>query len=72
MFEVLESLYKLQKSCAPIVVSLGCVSDTNHVQHECLVIKEAPPTVIRWLASQESVTMSMRPQGLHVTKLHNK
>lgn len=64
--KVLDLLCDVQKDCAPIVVSIGTITDENHVDNERLVIKEAPPTAIHAL-TVEGYALDVAEDGMSVS-----
>ena len=50
--KVLETLCIIQRSCAPIEVSIGTTGENNFIDNKALVIKNAPPIVINKLIQE--------------------
>lgn len=66
MMDILKLIYEAAQNTAPVTVQIGYT--INNVCHNGIVIKEAPPVIIRTLVVH-GYTCDMRPDGLHVYKL---
>ena len=64
--QLLNLLTEMQKNTAPIVVSIGYVSN-NIVQHDAIVIKEAAPVITQELI-QRGYHLSVDSNGVTVDK----
>ena len=60
--KVLGILCELQKECAPIEISIGTITNSNMVDHDAIVIKEAPACVTERLI-KEGYSLSIRSFG---------
>lgn len=64
--ELLDLLVEIQKDSAPIGLSIGWVKDG--IVKEGIVIKEAPPVVVRKL-TEAGYCMEIIPEGVIVYKI---
>lgn len=65
--KLLETLAKIQENTAPITLSIGSVSETNIVQHDAIVIHNAPPRITNELVKQ-GYLLAITKDGVHVEK----
>lgn len=66
---VLVKLFELQASTSPIELSIGHTAESGQVKHGDIIIKNAAPKVVAWLAEQDNLMVSVNYRGLHVTTL---
>ena len=66
--ELLQALADLQADTAPITLSIGAISDTRQVMHDCVVITDAPPAALRLIQRLcDSVNVSIKKGGVMVS-----
>lgn len=65
--KLLETLAMLQNNTAPINLSIGSVSDTNMVQHDTIIIHDAPPRITEILV-RKGYMLSITKNGVQVEK----
>lgn len=65
MKKILDILADIQKDCSPIELSIGYVDDVNHVHHDCICIKSAPPIVTAKLI-EAGYSLNITPHGVHI------
>ena len=65
--EILDIIYETSKNTAPVVLQLGSVVN-NTVNHDIILIKEAPSAVISKLI-REGCSISIYEDGAHVYSL---
>ena len=65
--KLLETLTKIQENTAPITLSIGNVSETNMVQHDTIIIHDAPARITSELIKQ-GYMLSITKDGIYVEK----
>lgn len=65
MKELLSKLADIQKSCAPITLSIGSLSNGNQVEHNTVVLIECPPIVIQDLI-RDKYTLDLTKNGISI------
>lgn len=65
--KLLETLTMLQNNTAPINLSIGSVSDTNMVQHDTIIIHDAPARITEVLV-RKGYNLSITKDGVRVEK----
>lgn len=66
--KLLQMLIDIQENCAPITLTIGSLSE-NTVEHDGVVIKEAPPVVIKELV-KDGYMLDLSTDGILVEKFY--
>ena len=64
--QLLTKVANRQKNCAPVTVQIGKTNSNHQVQHDILIITDAPECVIQMLSKEEDYIMYLEDGGLHV------
>lgn len=65
--DLLVAIAQRQANCGPINLSIGAVSKSGQVQHDCIVIYDCPGCIVDLVNQTETVRCSMQSGGLYIT-----
>lgn len=68
MDKLLVKLVELQKETCEIKLSIGSVSDSGQVMHDCIIVFDAAPAIVTAIVNDENYSVSMSHGGLMIRK----